>query len=159
MFGDRKCRQFSSQLSVLQWRGGGEWTGLHLITRVFMMLSILQSQFTEKGFKKTENSAQNVVLLLFLYMLDNFPVSQCYGNCGLLLINNKEGVVVWAEKGEVGEEKESLSEHETCANLDQCCFLMISRTILLKEFGHGTMNSCICTFWGLSHTTLQTNTL
>ena len=131
---------------------------------VFVMLSILRSQFTQKGFKKTENSAQNVVLLLFLYMLDNFLVSQCYGNCGLLLINNKEGVVVWAEKGEVGEEKECLSELEAYANVDQCCFLMISKTILLKEFGHGTMNSCICTFcWlmsqGLSHTTLQTNTL
>ena len=31
-----------------------------------MMLSILQSQFTEKGFKKTKNSEHSVVLLLFL---------------------------------------------------------------------------------------------
>ena len=31
------------------------------------MLSILQSQFTEIGSKKTENSEQNVVLLLFLF--------------------------------------------------------------------------------------------
>ena len=31
--------------------------------------SFLQSQFTEKGFKKTENSEQNVVLLLFLFKL------------------------------------------------------------------------------------------
>ena len=37
---------------------------------VFVMLSILQSQFTEKGFKKSQNSGQNVVLLLFLFTLD-----------------------------------------------------------------------------------------
>ena len=43
---------------------------LHLIThndcvhvRIIAMLSILQSQFTEKGFKKTEHFEQNVVLL------------------------------------------------------------------------------------------------
>ena len=35
-----------------------------------MTLSILQSQFIEKGFKKAENSKQNVVLLLFLFTLD-----------------------------------------------------------------------------------------
>ena len=29
----------------------------------------IQSQFTEKGFKKAENSEQNVVLLLFLFTL------------------------------------------------------------------------------------------
>ena len=34
------------------------------------MLSILQSQFIEKGFRKAENSEQNVVLLLFLFTLD-----------------------------------------------------------------------------------------
>ena len=38
---------------------------------VFVTLSILQSQFTEKGFKKTENSKQNVVLLLFLFTLES----------------------------------------------------------------------------------------
>ena len=38
---------------------------------VFVTLSILQSQFIEKGFKKTENSEQNVVLLLFLLTLEN----------------------------------------------------------------------------------------
>ena len=37
---------------------------------VFVMLSILQSQFIEKGFKKAENYEQNVVLLLFLFTLD-----------------------------------------------------------------------------------------
>ena len=31
----------------------------------FVTLSILQSQFIEKGFKKAENSKQNVLLLLF----------------------------------------------------------------------------------------------
>ena len=36
---------------------------------VFVTLRILQSQFIEKGFKKTENSEQNVVLLLFLFTL------------------------------------------------------------------------------------------
>ena len=55
--------------SVLQ----GEVTGLHLImhvfTYVFVMLSILQSQFIEKAFKQTENSEQNVALLLFLLTL------------------------------------------------------------------------------------------
>ena len=36
---------------------------------VFVTLSILQSQFIEKGLKKAENSEQNVVLLLtFLFM-------------------------------------------------------------------------------------------
>ena len=48
---------------------------LHLITHVFayvyVTLSILQSQFIEKGFKKTENSEENVVLLLFLFTLVN----------------------------------------------------------------------------------------
>ena len=34
------------------------------------MLSIFQSQFTEKGFKKAENSEQNGVLLLFLFTLE-----------------------------------------------------------------------------------------
>ena len=45
---------------------------MHVITyiHVFVTLSILQSQFTEKGFKKTENSEQNVVLLLFSVTLD-----------------------------------------------------------------------------------------
>ena len=36
---------------------------------VFVMLSVLQSQFTENGFKKTENSKQNVVLMLFSFTL------------------------------------------------------------------------------------------
>ena len=35
------------------------------------MLSILQSQFAEKCFKKANNSEQNVVLLLFLFTLTN----------------------------------------------------------------------------------------
>ena len=33
------------------------------------MPGILQSQFTEKGLKKTENSEHNVVLMLFLSLL------------------------------------------------------------------------------------------
>ena len=37
---------------------------------VFVTLSILQSQFIEKDFKKSENSEQNVVLLLWLFTLD-----------------------------------------------------------------------------------------
>ena len=41
-------------------------TGHFSFTYTFVMLSILQSQFIEKGFKKAENSEQNVVLLLFL---------------------------------------------------------------------------------------------
>ena len=36
---------------------------------VFVMLSILQSQFTER-FQETQNSDRNVVLLLFLFTLD-----------------------------------------------------------------------------------------
>ena len=35
-----------------------------------MTVSILQSQFIEKSFKKAENSEQNVVLFLFLFTLD-----------------------------------------------------------------------------------------
>ena len=43
----------------------------HVFTYVFVTLSIPQSQLIEKGFKKTENySEHNVVLLLFLFMLD-----------------------------------------------------------------------------------------
>ena len=34
-------------------------------------ISIRQSQFIEKGFKKTENSVQNMVLVLFLFTLQN----------------------------------------------------------------------------------------
>ena len=41
----------------------------HVFTYVFVTLSILQSEFIEKGFKKAENSEQNVVLLLFLFTL------------------------------------------------------------------------------------------
>ena len=37
----------------------------------FVTLSFLQSQFIEKSSKKTENSEQNVVLLLFLLTLEN----------------------------------------------------------------------------------------
>ena len=37
-------------------------------TYVFVMLSIVQSQFIEKCFKKAQNSEQNVVLLLFLFL-------------------------------------------------------------------------------------------
>ena len=35
------------------------------------VFGVLQSHFIEKGFKKTENSEQNVVLLLFLFTPDN----------------------------------------------------------------------------------------
>ena len=35
-------------------------------------LSILQSQFIEKGFKKAENSEQNVVLLLLIILISEF---------------------------------------------------------------------------------------
>ena len=41
-----------------------------MFTYVFMTLSILQPQSTEKGFKKASNFEQNVVLLLFLFTLD-----------------------------------------------------------------------------------------
>lgn len=34
------------------------------------MLNIFQSQFIEKGFRKTENFERNVVLLLSLFTLD-----------------------------------------------------------------------------------------
>ena len=33
-------------------------------------ISILQSQFIEKGFEKTENSEQNMVSVLFLFTLE-----------------------------------------------------------------------------------------
>ena len=41
----------------------------HVFTCAFVTLSFLPSQFTEKGFKKTENSEQNVVLLLLFFTL------------------------------------------------------------------------------------------
>ena len=41
-----------------------------MFTYVFVTLSILQSQFIEKGFKKAKNSEQNVVLLWLLFTLD-----------------------------------------------------------------------------------------
>ena len=47
---------------------------------VFVTLSILQPQFTEKGFKKTENSEQNVILLLLLFTLNCFNEG---GSCSL----------------------------------------------------------------------------
>jgi len=40
-----------------------------VFTYVLVALSILQSQFTDKGFKKTEHSEQNVVLLLLSFTL------------------------------------------------------------------------------------------
>ena len=43
---------------------------------VFVMLSILQSQLIEKGFKKTENFQDSVVLLLFLFTLE--PLEDWY---------------------------------------------------------------------------------
>ena len=48
----------------------------HVFTYVFVTLSILQSQFIETGFMKTENSEQSVVLLLFSFMLDNCIIFQ-----------------------------------------------------------------------------------
>lgn len=39
----------------------------HVLAYVFVTLSIRQSQLIEKGFKKTKNSQQNVVLPLFLF--------------------------------------------------------------------------------------------
>ena len=44
-------------------------TGSHN-TYTFVTLSIFQSQFTEKGFNKTDNFEHCVVLLLFLFTLD-----------------------------------------------------------------------------------------
>ena len=43
----------------------------HVFTYVFVTLSILQPQVIEKGFKKANNSEQNVVLLLLLFTLEN----------------------------------------------------------------------------------------
>ena len=42
-----------------------------MFTYVFVTLSILQSQFIEKGVRKAEYSEQNVMLLLFLFTLKN----------------------------------------------------------------------------------------
>ena len=41
-----------------------------MFTYVFVTLSFLQSQFIETGFKKADNSEQNVELLLFLFTLN-----------------------------------------------------------------------------------------
>ena len=46
----------------------------HVFTYAFGTLSVLQSLFIKKGFKKTENSEKNVVfelLLLFLFTVKN----------------------------------------------------------------------------------------
>ena len=54
---------------------------------VFVTPSILQPQFIEKGFKKTENTEQNVVLLLFLSMLVCYAILLfvcCFGGGSLL---------------------------------------------------------------------------
>ena len=40
-----------------------------MLILIIVTLSILQSQFTERGFKEIENSEQNVVLLLFSFTL------------------------------------------------------------------------------------------
>ena len=42
-----------------------------MFTYVFVIPSILQSQFSEKGFKKTKNFKHSGVLLLFLFTLEN----------------------------------------------------------------------------------------
>ena len=42
---------------------------MHMFTYVFVTPSILQSYFTEEGFKKTENFKHSVVLL-FLFILE-----------------------------------------------------------------------------------------
>ena len=49
----------------------------HVFTYVFVTLIILQSHFIEKGFKKTENSEQYLVLLLSLFPLEK---GQYYNN-------------------------------------------------------------------------------
>ena len=48
-----------------------------------MTLSILQSQFTEKGFKKAKNYEQNVALMLILFTLNIFVKGWAflYGSC------------------------------------------------------------------------------
>ena len=47
------------------------WFIDHLTEAWTEHLYYLTSQFTEQGFKKTENVEHNVVLLLFWFMLDN----------------------------------------------------------------------------------------
>ena len=60
-----------------------------------MTLSVRRSQFIEKGFKKAENSEQNVVLLLFLFSPDTsvtvhwerFPESRKFWTeCGATVV-------------------------------------------------------------------------
>ena len=43
---------------------------IHVFAYVFVTLNILQSQFSKRGFKKTENSEHSVVLLLFYFTLN-----------------------------------------------------------------------------------------
>ena len=45
---------------------------------VFVVLSVLQSQFIEKGLKKTGNVEHNMVLLLFLFALDKHKAVNCF---------------------------------------------------------------------------------
>ena len=52
-----------------------------VFTFVFVTLNILQSQFAEKAFKKTENSEQNMVLLLFLFTPEKHSCQTNATNC------------------------------------------------------------------------------
>ena len=54
-----------------------------------VMPSIFQSQFTEEGFKKTENSEHSGVLLMFLFILDSFKL--LYFIC----CQQREGNTLW----------------------------------------------------------------
>ena len=57
----------------------------YLSLYVFVMLSILQSQFSEKGFKKTEYSEQNVMLLLLFFTQEKKKGTETAGyDCWLL---------------------------------------------------------------------------
>ena len=62
-----------------------------MFTYVFVTLSIIQSQFIDQVFKKAENSEQNVVLLLFLFTLNDVVEDEggrARGSSGLVVVTN-----------------------------------------------------------------------
>ena len=53
-----------------------------LVVKAHNILNLtLQSRFIEKGFKKAENSEQNVALLLFLFTLEHTKSSSSKREC------------------------------------------------------------------------------
>ena len=61
-------------------------------TYVFVMLSILQSQFPEKGIMKTERFEDNLLLLLFLSTIDHYRLLCEELQVGLITYNTEKEI-------------------------------------------------------------------